>query len=188
MIKSSLYKRLIQLTSTVFLFSLLSGCGFHLKQSYNIAPELENITLVSAKYSELTRFIKQELRYSQINLITAPTDSTPVLKIASETSKSRTVSLYNDASAAEYERGYEVKIEVKLPNQDPQYFTIALQRDQLNNSQEALASSREAELLQKELRQAAAKQIVRTLSQVVIAPYTATAIPAAITPAPALDK
>lgn len=167
---SSLTKRLIQISSAVLFFTALSGCGFHLKQSYNIAPELQNITLVSAKYSELTRFIKQELRYSEVNLVESPNAATPVLKIASESNKSRTVSLYNDASAAEYERGYEVKIEVQLPHQDPQYFTIALQRDQLNNSQEALASSREAELLQKELRQAAAQQIVRTLSQVVVAP------------------
>ena len=61
-------------------------------------------------------------------------------------------------------------MEVRLPDQEPQFFTIALQRDQLNNSQEALARSRESELLVSELRQAAAEQIVRTLNQVVIAP------------------
>ncbi|MGC3836744.1 hypothetical protein ACPSKX_22445 [Moritella viscosa] len=55
---------------------------------------------------------------------------------------------------------------------EPQYFTVALQRDQLNNSQEALARSREAELLRKELREAAAQQVVRTLSQVIIEPKT----------------
>lgn len=177
MIVSSLYQRFAQLTSAFILVSLLSGCGFHLKQGYNIPVELQNITLVSTKYSELTRLIKQELRYNNINLIENPNANTPVLKIASETSSSRTVSLYNDVSAAEYELGYQIKIEVRLPNQAPQFFTVALQRDQLNNSQEALASSRESELLKKELRQAAAKQVVRTLSQVVVAPeanYNAT--------------
>ena len=90
----------------------------------------------------------------------------------SESTGSRTVSLYSDATAAEYELSYVIKIEVRLPEQEPQYFTIALQRDQLNNSQEALARSRESELLIRELREAAAQQVVRTLSQVIIEPKT----------------
>lgn len=200
----------------IFLFTtILGGCGFHLKNGSGIPNELRNLILVSSKYSDLTRLIKQELRYNQINLVVPtvtsttkdeslttdrlltindePADSlgedttqtkitamdpallnsqTPVLRIMSESTGSRTVSLYSDATAAEYELSYVLQMEVRLPNQDPQYFTIALQRDQLNNSQEALARSREAELLVQELREAAAQQVVRTLSQVVIEPKT----------------
>lgn len=174
MIASVQYPRFIRLTCIVFLLSYLSGCGFHLKNSYAIPNELQNLTLVSSKYSELTRLIKQQLRYSQVNLVTEPDATTPILKIASEGTATRTVSLYSDATAAEYELSYVVKMEVRLPEQEPQFFTIALQRDQLNNSQEALARSRESELLVSELRQAAAEQIVRTLNQVVIAPTSAT--------------
>jgi len=157
----------------IFLFtSILSGCGFHLKNGNAIPSELNELTLISTKYSELTRLIKTQLRYNQINLVTSPTINTPVLKIVSETTDTRTVSLYSDATAAEYELSYVLKMEVRLPDQTPQYFTIALQRDQLNNSQEALARSRESELLRKELREAAAQQVVRTLSQVIIEPKT----------------
>lgn len=182
MIISSLNKHFAKLTCALLFTTLLSGCGFYLKQATNVPPELKNIRLVSSKYSEFTRFIKQELKYNQINLVddTFITDekgdtvlinsNVPVLKIASTTNTSRTLSLYNDVSAAEHELSFEVKMEVRMPNQAPQYFTVALQRDQLNNSQEALAGSRESELLDKELRRAAAQQVVRKLSQVVVAP------------------
>ncbi|NQZ49794.1 MAG: RlpB protein [Moritella sp.] len=207
MIASALRPRFIRLTCIFLVTAVLGGCGFHLKNGSGIPNELRNLTLVSSKYSDLTRLIKQELRYNQINLVepkvtsmvslTTETDDaadvmgedstqtrttamdpallnsqTPILRIMSESTGSRTVSLYSDATAAEYELSYVIKIEVRLPEQEPQYFTIALQRDQLNNSQEALARSRESELLIRELREAAAQQIVRTLSQVIIEPKT----------------
>lgn len=204
---SALTPRFIRLTCIFLVTAVLGGCGFHLKDGSGIPPELRNLTLVSSKYSDLTRLIKQELRYNQINLVVPTVTSTeslttesdnasddmgedstqtkitamdpallnsqtPILRIMSESTGSRTVSLYSDATAAEYELSYVIQMEVRLPNQDPQYFTVALQRDQLNNSQEALARSREAELLTRELREAAAQQVVRTLSQVVIDPQT----------------
>ncbi len=210
MIASALKPGFIRLICIFFFTAILGGCGFHLKNGSGIPNELRNLTLVSSKYSDLTRLIKQELRYNQINLVvpavtsttsdeylTTKTDDssdivgedstqtkttamdpallnsqTPILRIMSESTGSRTVSLYSDATAAEYELSYVIKMEVRLPNQEPQYFTVALQRDQLNNSQEALARSRESELLQRELREAAAQQVVRTLSQVIIEPQT----------------
>ncbi|MDX2320596.1 MAG: LPS assembly lipoprotein LptE [Moritella sp.] len=210
MIAPALTPRFIRLTCIFLVTAVLGGCGFHLKNGSGIPNELRNLTLISSKYSDLTRLIKQELRYNQINLVTPALASessseslttetqtndestqigedstqtkttamdpallnseTPILRIMSESTGSRTVSLYSDATAAEYELSYVIKMEVRMPNQEPQYFTVALQRDQLNNSQEALARSREAELLRKELREAAAQQIVRTLSQVIIEP------------------
>ncbi|QUM75320.1 RlpB protein [Moritella sp. 24] len=172
MIASSQYQGFTRLICIFLFTAMLGGCGFHLKNSEAIPSELSELTLVSTKYSELTRLIKTQLRYNQINLTTSPTLNTPILKIVSETTDTRTVSLYSDATAAEYELSYVLKMEVRLPDQDPQFFTIALQRDQLNNSQEALARSREAELLKQELREAAAQQVVRTLSQVIIEPKT----------------
>ncbi|MFT5806894.1 MAG: LPS-assembly lipoprotein [Moritella dasanensis] len=207
MIASALKPGFIRLICIFLFTAVLSGCGFHLKNGSGIPNELRNLTLVSSKYSDITRLVKKELRYNQINLVvptvtsmeslTTETDNasddmgedstqtkttamdpallnstTPVLRIMSESTGSRTVSLYSDATAAEYELSYVLEMEVRLPNQDPQYFTIALQRDQLNNSQEALARSRESELLVRELREAAAQQVVRTLSQVVIDPQT----------------
>ncbi|SGY83145.1 LPS-assembly lipoprotein LptE [Moritella viscosa] len=210
MIASALKPGFIRLICIFLFTAILGGCGFHLKNGSGIPDELRNLTLVSSKYSDLTRLIKQELRYNQINLVVPTVESTtsdesqttetndsseimgedstqtkttamdpsllnsqtPVLRIMSESTTSRTVSLYSDASAAEHELSYVIQMEVRLPNQEPQYFTVALQRDQLNNSQEALARSREAELLRKELREAAAQQVVRTLSQVIIEPKT----------------
>jgi len=207
MIVSTQYPRFIRLIGIFLFTAILGGCGFHLKNGSGIPAELRNLTLVSSKYSDLTRLIKQELRFNQINLVVPKVTSleslttesensadvegedsthtkitamdptlldsqTPILRIMSESTGSRTVSLYSDATAAEYELSYVLKMEVRLPNQEPQYFTIALQRDQLNNSQEALARSRESELLIRELREAAAQQVVRTLSQVIIEPKT----------------
>jgi len=207
MIVSAQYPRFIRLICIFLFTAILGGCGFHLKNGSGIPAELRNLTLVSSKYSDLTRLIKQQLRYNQINLVVPKVTSleslttesensadlegedsthtkitamdptlldsqTPILRIMSESTGSRTVSLYSDATAAEYELSYVLKMEVRLPNQEPQYFTIALQRDQLNNSQEALARSRESELLIRELREAAAQQVVRTLSQVIIEPKT----------------
>lgn len=160
------YKSFVKLIFITALITTLSGCGFHLRSSDTVPVQLQQLTLTSSKYSELTRLVKQQLSYHEISLVTTPDPSIPVLKINDEVIGSRTVSLYSDATAAEYELNYTVKVEVHLQDQDPQYFTVALQRDQLNNAQEALAKSRESELLVEELRQAAAEQIIRILGQV----------------------
>lgn len=160
------YKSFVKFIFITALITTLSGCGFHLRSSDTVPAQLQQLTLDSSKYSDLTRLVKQQLSYHEIRLVTEPDPSIPVLKINDEVIGSRTLSLYSDATAAEYELNYTVKVEVHLPDQDPQYFTVALQRDQLNNAQEALAKSRESELLVAELRQAAAEQIIRILGQV----------------------
>ncbi|MGC3836745.1 hypothetical protein ACPSKX_22450 [Moritella viscosa] len=138
MIASALKPGFIRLICIFLFTAILGGCGFHLKNGSGIPDELRNLTLVSSKYSDLTRLIKQELRYNQINLVVPTVESTtsdesqttetndsseimgedstqtkttamdpsllnsqtPVLRIMSESTTSRTVSLYSDASAA----------------------------------------------------------------------------------------
>lgn len=160
------YKSFVKLVFITAIITTLSGCGFHLRSNDTVPTQLQQLTLISSKYSELTRLVKLQLSYHEISLVADPDPSIPVLKISDEVIGSRTVSLYSDATAAEYELSYTVKVEVQLQEQAPQYFTVALQRDQLNNSQVALAKSRESERLIAELRQAAAEQIIRMLSQV----------------------
>ncbi len=147
----------------VFPFLLITGCGFHLKHSDGLVEKYPQIYLDSTPNSDLTRLIKLRLRGAGIEIIETPSDQIIILKINSERRSSRTISLYINAQSAEKELGYTLSYSIQSPGYEAQHFSINLYRDFLDDSSQALAKSREEELLTKELRVIAADHIINTM-------------------------
>lgn len=148
------------------LLSLLfvSGCGFHLKHHDGLADKYPQIFLQSSDPNgELTRFIKIRLRGAGIKIVTAPGDDIAILKIERERRSSRTISLYANAQNAEKELSYNLGYTIQSPGYASKSFTFNLYRDFLDNAAQALAKSREEELLTKEVRTIAADHIITTM-------------------------
>jgi len=152
-------KHFLLVSSLVF----LSGCGFHLKHNDGLVEKYPKILLQSAPNSDLTRLVKLRLRGSGIEIVTEPSDDIAILKINGERRTSRTISLYVNAQNAEQELGYNLNYSVQSPGYEPQNFTVNLYRDFLDNPSQALAKSREAEQLTRELRVIAADHIINTM-------------------------
>lgn len=143
---------------------LLSGCGFHLKHSNGLADKYPKIYLQTpSPNGELTRFIKIRLRGAGIQIVNTPADDIAILKVERERRSSRTISLNVRAQNAEKELSYNLGYSIQSPGYPASSFTFNLYRDFLDNSAQALAKSREEELLAKEVRALAADHIITTM-------------------------
>ncbi len=143
---------------------LISGCGFHLKHNDGLADKYPKIFLQSSDPNgELTRFVKIRLRGAGIEIMSLPAADIATLKIGAERRSSRTISLYVNAQNAEQELGYNLSYSIQSPGYQTQSFTVNLYRDFLDNPAQALAKSREEELLTQELRVIAADHIITTM-------------------------
>lgn len=161
-----LLKKAFYLKVSVTLLSLflVSGCGFHLKHNDGLADKYPQIFLqTSNPNGELTRLIKLRLRGSAIQLAASPAADIATLKVGSERRSSRTISLDVKALNAEQELGYNLSYSIQSPGYQAQSFSVNLYRDFLENSAQALAKSREAELLTQELRVIVADHIIATM-------------------------
>ncbi|WP_019614973.1 LPS assembly lipoprotein LptE [Psychromonas ossibalaenae] len=152
---------------TVFLFfsfTFLSGCGFHLKHNDGLVEKYPEIYIQSsAPNGELTRLVKLRLRGAGIDILALPKEDVPVLRILGEQRTTRTISLYVNATNAEQELGYNLNYSIQNPGHEIHPFSVNIYRDFLDNPSQALAKSREAELLTKELRSIAADHIIATM-------------------------
>ena len=143
---------------------LLSSCGFRLKGDYQLPTSLKLLKVQSNdQHSELTRLVTHKLLRYQVVLSDAA--DVPVLQLANDKLERGTLSLFSTGQVAEYELIYSLEYRLVQHDKAPQSFKIKLRRDYLDDPQTAQAKSREMELMLKEMRQQAADQIVRQLSQ-----------------------
>jgi|GEM_PF-2448598 len=161
LLKKSFY---LNISFTLLALLLLSGCGFHLKHNDGLVDKYPQIFLQSSDPNgELARLIKLRLRGSGIKIAASPAADIATLKVESERRSSRTISLYVNAQNAEQELSYNLAYSIASPDYQMQSFSVNLYRDFLENSAQALAKSREAELLTQELRVIAADHIIATM-------------------------
>lgn len=146
------------------LLSLLSGCGFHLKHNNGLVEKFPEIYLkTNDPNGELTRLMKMRLRGANIDIVTTERPDIAILHLKSERRTERTISLYANATNAEKEIGYTMAYSLKMPAYTAKHFSVNLHRDFLDNPSQALAKSREAEQLTKELRGIAADHVLATM-------------------------
>ncbi len=154
-----------KLASLLLSVSILSGCGFHFRGDYHIPKAISNMSLTSYdQYATLTRMVQTELRMNGITVV-PPASDTVNLHLLSESVSERTLSLYQNTRAAEKELTYRANYRVLLPNKELKVFTTQVNRSFLANSMTALAKSVERDLIEDEMREQAAKQIMRQLAR-----------------------
>lgn len=132
------------------LIVMISGCGFHLRGAYELPAEM-NFTHISAanQNSELVRGLKRVLQANQLTLVDNAVDAGAILRIISETSGKRVLSVDSQGRAREYELQYSVKFEVTSKDNgfslSPQ--ELKLQREFLFDPEDVLGKgSEEADL------------------------------------------
>jgi len=157
---------LIKLPVVLLLAGLLSACGFHLRGEYSVPEELHAMSFTSYdEYSPLTRYIRAQLDLNKVDLM-PPSSNTPNLHLSEATIDERTLSLYQNSRVAEKELTYVVKYRVTLPDFGAKDFTTTVTRNYLDNPLTALAKSVERDVIEDEMRQQAASQIMRQLGRV----------------------
>lgn len=159
MIKQPLITALLSLTLVVG----LSSCGFQLRDNYQLPTTIQQMQVTAAQSVELRESLQQRLLSTGIKNVTEQSAATTSLNIISDKLERRTLSLFESGQVAEYELLYQVRYEVMDKGQRVYQDSVEVARDYQDDPNFALAKTRERELLVSEMRDDAARRIVRQI-------------------------
>ncbi|XKM14096.1 LPS assembly lipoprotein LptE [Orbaceae bacterium ac157xtp] len=146
----------------------LSGCGFHLQNETQIPAQFQTMIFTSYDpFGELSREIKNLLMDNKVKL-TVQNDKNPypVLQVLTSNLNKNTISVYQDGKAAEYQLILTVNAQITLAGKDIYPLTVKVFRTFFDNPSTALAKSTEQSLIEKEMHNQAAKQLIAKLKTI----------------------
>ncbi len=144
---------------------LTTACGFNFRGTYLLPDEVSRLSFTSYdSYNALTRYVRTELHMNGVDMV-PPSENTPNLHLVSGSSEERTLSLYQNSRAAEYELTYTATFRVTIPNVGAQTYSTTVNRSYLDNPLTALAKSEEKEMILDEMEKLAARQILRQMAR-----------------------
>lgn len=143
-------------------FSLvLASCGFHLRDDYQLPPSLQQAKLSAPQFSEFAEVMRERLLLAGVELVDK--DAPVTIRIDNDHLDRRTLSLSASGQVAEYELIYRVRYELLQEQREPRQFELEVYRDYQDDPNFALAKTREREILVGEMRQEAARRVLRQL-------------------------
>lgn len=158
-------KSTIRILFVAVLALATASCGFHLRGNYMLPDDIAKLSLTSFdRYSQLTRLVESQFKMHGIESV-PPSAKVPNLHLISESTGERTLSLYQNSRAAEYELTYSVRYNIVVPEKGSQSYTTKVNRTFLDNPLTALAKSVERDMIEDEMRQQASRQIMRQLAR-----------------------
>lgn len=160
-------KRGSSVVATLLLVAALSGCGFTLRGSVDLPPDLRTLQIESpTPNSELVRDVSRMLRNNAVTLIEEPADDVWRLGIGSEQISERVLSVNANARAGEYELTMDVAAQLRRGSELIGPETLSVSRVYLADPENAVAKNEEAELIRAEMRRELAQQILRRLQSI----------------------
>lgn len=157
--------RFLQNTALLLCFVLLVGCGFKLRTASVLPNDLQNLVVTANNPdSQLFAELQKSLALSNINTTDSSTSSAE-LKLLNDSLTRRTLSLFPNGQVAEHELIYTVRYQLIRDKQKPITNSFELTRNYQDDPDNALAKSREMELILSELRAQASNLIIRQLGQ-----------------------
>lgn len=148
-----------------FLATILSGCGFKLRTQSPLPESMQHLIVTASDssselYAQLAKFVER----SDLNA-KDHTSATAELHLISDNLSRRTLSLFSNGQVAEQELIYTISYALKRDGEQDLVRTFELTRNYQDDPDNALAKSREIELILTEMRAQATRQIIRELSQ-----------------------
>ena len=140
---------------------LLAGCGFQMRGAATLPPEMAQTYIETTdRHSVFYRKLRDGLRQAGVDVVDSPLDATAMLRIASDETGQRVLSVSARNVPTEFEVFYTVAYDViseekvLLPSR-----TQSLTRDYIWDETRVLGKEREAEML----REALADDLVRVI-------------------------
>lgn len=141
-----------------------AGCGFRLQGTTQVPEELRTLQLsTSDPYGPLARAVREQLRLSNVKIVEHGRADIPVLKITGSSENTETVSIYQDGKAAEKQLNFYLNAQVIMPDGAVYPLQSRVERAFFDNPLEALAKDAENDLVKQEMREQAARVLVRKL-------------------------
>ncbi|WP_417682232.1 LPS assembly lipoprotein LptE [Pseudidiomarina aquimaris] len=153
--------RYLLLTLTLLLVVSLAGCGFQLRGSYQLPPQLQQATISAPQFSEVAEQVRQRFTLAGVDVVETSNTDTTAIEIVRDSLTRRTLSLSASGQVAEYELIYTVDYLLRAPNKTAKALQVEVFRDYQDDPNFALAKTREREVLVAEMREQAAQQVLR---------------------------
>jgi len=151
---------------------LLVSCGFHLRGTSSVAlpPELSTlrVTMGGKGYPPLLVEVRNALlALGSVRLTDDVSASVPVLRLHSESSASQVLAIDGSGRISAYLLNYRVDYSLTGADKKPllQKQSVKLQREYGFDRLNVLASEKQSEFLQNEMRRDVAQQILRRLAR-----------------------
>ena len=143
----------------------VSACGFSLRGTASLPAAMQPLYLEGLEDdSDILREVRRTLNNNDVQLSSAVVPMQYRLGIGREQRTERVVSVNVNARAGEYELSMTVPFQLRLGSElvmGPERLTVS--RVYLADPENVVAKNREAEQIQKEMRQDLSQQIVRRL-------------------------
>ncbi len=156
-------KWIITFTLTAF----LTSCGFHLRGTTPLAPQLQQVYLKTPNpYSDFSNNLRQYLKMSGVYLTKTQQMATVVLSILSENSVQQLLGVNGSQQTRQYQLTYSITFQLTTPNDVTitQPEIISESRTLPINSGAVLAGSNQAAALYQQMRRAVVFDVINRLS------------------------
>lgn len=142
---------------------LLSACGFHLRGEVELPPVMQDTYIDSRDpYTGIARPLRDQLQRSGANVLEDRRQASAILKIVSERSENRVLSVGSSGKATEYELFDEVVFSLNDPAGKvllkPQ--TVRMTRDLTFDQNELLGKLSEADSIHRQMLESLARQML----------------------------
>lgn len=147
------------------LFLSLQSCGFHLRGSVQLPPEMERTYIQGSGSASMMQELRRSLTASGATLVAEVDQATAILEIVQASQDRRVLTVGSSARVREYELSYTVEFGVHrrdgavlVPVQ-----TLQLRRDYVFDENDVLGKSSEEELVRQEMEREVAHSLLRRL-------------------------
>lgn len=143
---------------------LLTACSFQLRGNYQLASQLDAVSLEAPARSEIATIVNEVLTQRNVKVLNQGTNIIHV-KLQPDRFDRRILSMLASGQVAEYELIYVLPVTLSAANGDSSHHTIQILRDYQDDPNFALAKIRELEFLVTEMRNDAAHRLLLLLNQ-----------------------
>ncbi|OZB05958.1 MAG: hypothetical protein B7X54_03880 [Idiomarina sp. 34-48-12] len=153
-------RHLIQKLTVIIIATALTGCGFQLRDNYQLPPAMQTVSIEAPAFSEFGQVLERRLSLAGAR-IESPQQTNLVIEILEDTLDRRTLSLSQSGQVAEYEMIYTVYYQLIEQGEISAVQQVEVYRDYQDDPNFALAKTREREVLVQEMRDEAARLLLR---------------------------
>lgn len=153
-------RQLILKLTVIALATALTGCGFQLRDNYQLPPAMQTVSVQAPAFSEFQQVLERRLNLAGAKL-DGIQETSLIIEVLDDTLDRRTLSLSQSGQVAEYEMIYTVYYQLIEQGEVSAQQQVEVYRDYQDDPNFALAKTREREVLVQEMREEAARLLLR---------------------------